>query len=131
MDIKDVLLDVSAVEEGRWFPYGDDAEVRIAKWMNKNHAKFLRDVAKEHGLKFANKAISDEQAEELNSGQWPHLITGIRGFTDAGKPVKWSVKLIKQLSLDPQWDAFFKSAVQLSKDEANYREANIKDLEKS
>ena len=130
MDIKDVLLDISAVEDGRWFPYGDDAEVRIAKWMNKGHSKFLREVAKEHGLKFANKAISDEQAEELNSGQWPFIITGIKGFTDDGKPVKWSAKLIKTLSLDPKWDAFFKSALQLSKEEANYRESNIKDLGK-
>jgi len=131
MDIKDIYLDVEAAEQGRWFPYGDDAQVRIAKWMNKDHSKFLRDIAKEHGLKFANNAINEEQAAELNAGQYPHIITGIKGFTDGDKPVKWSAKLIKSLALDPRWDAFFKSAIQLSKEEANYRESNIKDLEKS
>jgi len=130
MEINEIFLDIDAAENGRWFPYGD-AEVRIAKWMNKGHATFLRDISKEHGLKFANNAISEEQAEELNAGQWPHIITGLRGFTDGGKPVKWTAKLIKTLSVDPKWSAFFKSAILLSKEEANYREANIKALEKS
>ena len=131
MEINKIYLDVDAAENGRWFPYGDDAEVRIAKWMNKEHSKFLREVAKEHGLKFANKAISEAQAEELNAGQWPFIITGIKGFTDDGKIVKWSAKFIKTIAIDPKWDAFFKSALQLSKEEANYRESNIKELEKS
>lgn len=134
MKLSAVRTDLNASEDGIDFPLDDKgAKVKIAQWNNKAHQAFLRDVYKKHGRKIQMKMISDEEAEHLLAGQWPHVLKGLTGFTeDDGKtPLQYSPQLIIDLARNHQYKDFFKQIEAIAKDEENYRTENIKALGES
>ena len=130
MDISALQKDVDSSENGIWFPFGEDAKVRIAQWMNKKHAAFLRDVGKKYGRRIQTKAMSEDEAKAIMAKQWEFVLTGLEGFTEGGDPVDWSAELITDWALNPLYQDFFREVEELSKDNENYRLENVQELGK-
>jgi hypothetical protein len=128
MDLKSLQTDLNAAEDGVFFPFGEDCEIKIAAWMNKNHRTFLRNIHKKHGRKIEAGAMNDEQANQLLVGQWEHIVKDWNGLEDGGKPLKWSPKVVADLAANPQYESFFDRIKALASEEENYRTENIKDL---
>lgn len=128
MDIKNVRLDLNAVEDGVWFPIEDGAEVRIAMWGNEKQSNFITEAYKENSTKIDAKMMTNEQAEYILKGQWPFVLTGIRGFTDDGVPVEYSNNLIIDMARNKQYAKFFDRVETIAKDERNFRVKAIKKL---
>lgn len=129
MDFKELATNVSAAEEGVYFPMGEDgAEIKIAMWGNKAHKKFLRAVYAKHGRKIDAKAISDEQSDEIMAPQWNYIVKDWRGFTNDGKPFPFSQNTLQELVRDKKYRSFFERIATISRDEANFRENVIQEL---
>lgn len=128
MDLKDLQLDLNASEDGVFFPFSDDCEIKIAQWGNKAHKKFLREMYTKHGRKIDAGAVSDSQADLLMSGQWQHIVKDWNGMTEGGKTLKFSPKVIKDLATNPQYKSFFEKIASLAREEENFRTQNIKEL---
>lgn len=130
MDINTVRLDLDASEEGVFFPIGDGFEVKIAKWNNKNHMKFLKEMAKKHGRLASTGAISDEQSERIVNDQWPTIVTDWKGLKDGKAEFKYSATAVIDLANNPQFSELFKKITAISQGEENYRAANIAEMGK-
>ena len=128
MDIESLAKDLSASKEGIWFPFGEDGRVRIAQWMNKKHAAFMRELGKTHGRRIEQGAIPDKEAAALMAKQWEFIITGLEGFKEKKKPVEYSKDLIERWSQKKEYGDFFIAVANLSRDELNYRTENIQML---
>jgi hypothetical protein len=126
MELNDLRLDLDAVEEGAWFPFGNTgAEVKIARWNNKEHLKFLKHVNTKYGRKMASGAMSDDEANVLLAQQWQHILRDWKGVTINGEEVPWSAQVVTDLASNAQYEAFFENIQNISKSEANFRMSSV------
>ena len=128
MDIKDVKTSLEASDEGVFFPFGEDCEIKIAQWGNKEHKKFLRQVYAKHGRKIDAGAINDAQSDALMLPQWEYIVKGWTGLTDEGEEMKFSLSSLLELASDKHYSAFFQKIAAISKEEENFRIQNIKEM---
>lgn len=128
MDILEIQTDVEAADEGVFFPFGEDCQIKIAQWGNKKHRKFLRKIYAKHGRKIDAGAISEEQSNSLQNPQWQYIITDWEGILEGGEPLEYSVETVLRLASQKKYDAFFKKIESISKEEENFRVENIKSL---
>jgi len=128
MDILDLQTDLEAAEEGTWFPFGEDCQIKIAQWANKKHKKFLRNMYSKHGRKIEAGAVTDGQASKLMRPQWVFIVKDWEGITEGGNDFPFNEDNVLQLASDKRYDSFFKKIELISKEEENYRETNIKEL---
>jgi|TARA_R110000744_G_scaffold86715_1_gene169574 hypothetical protein len=128
MDINDVKTNLEASDEGVFFPFGEDCEIKIAQWGNKEHKKFLRQVYAKHGRKIDAGAINDAQSDALMLPQWEHIVKDWTGITNDGEPMEFSVKLLMELASDKHYSAFFQKIASVAKEEENFRIQNIKEM---
>lgn len=126
MELSSVKRDVESAEKGVWFQFGEDCSVRIAQWMNKKHAEYLRGLNKKFGRRL--RFLSEEEATEVMAKQWEFILTGIKGFTEAGKEIEWSPEFTARIAKDESYSDFLGSVEDISKDALNYREENVKEL---
>lgn len=128
MELKSLQLDLNGSNEGIFFPFGEDCEIKIAQWNNKSHKKFLREIHAKHGRKIQAGAITDSQADALMVGQWPHIIKDWNGITEDGENLPYSAESVIALAINPQYKAFFEKIEGLSKEEENFRIENVKEM---
>ncbi len=137
MKLGKLKLDLNAVEDGVVFPFEDGATIKIAKWRNAAHEKFLTDVRKQNNVKIQAKMITKEQEDYILAGQWPFIIRDMQGFTDGEEivdgvvkqiPFVYSPQSIIDLARNPQFKEFFDKVATISLDEENYRIETIKQL---
>lgn len=131
MDIQEIETNIQAAEEGVSFAFGEDCEVKIAQWHNKEHKKFLRKIYQKHGRKIENNAINDEQSDKIMAPQWTYIVKGWSGFTDDGKPFPFSEERLLAMAVDKKFAKFFERIANISKDETNFRAKNISDMGES
>lgn len=129
MKLSSIKTDLNAADSGIWFNLDETAKVKIAKWGNKAHAAYIRELGKKHGRKNNQGLVSDEQATKLLAGQWEFIITDFEGFEDDdGNPIKYSSQLIIDLALNEEYKDFFSQIESISRDAENYRKENIESL---
>lgn len=128
MDILDVVTDLEASEKGAWFPITDDCKIKIAEWGNKKHKKYLREMYNKHGRKIEAGALNDNQADKLMVPQWVHIIRDWEGITKKGEVLPFNEDNLLELAGDKRFDNFFKKIESISKEEENFREANILEM---
>lgn len=128
MDILELRTDLEAADEGVSFPFGEDCEIVIAMWGNKAHKKFLRDMWKKHGRKIEAGAINDAQSDELMAGQWKYIVKGWSGLMEDGKELPFSEETLLRLVKDKRLRAFFGKIEAISKEESNFRQANVDEM---
>jgi hypothetical protein len=128
MDLNDIKLDINAVEDGIFFPFSDDASVRIAQWSNKAHRKFIRGLRAKHGRKIDAGVLSDAEADKLLAGQWQYIILDWKGFTDDGKPLEYSAKTVVSMAKNPQYRSFFERVEVIARAEENFRVESVKEM---
>lgn len=128
MEFNDLKLDLDAAEDGTWFPFGPDAEVKIARWHNEEHRKFIRRVYSKHGKRIDTGAMSDDEANRLMLDQWRYIIRDWKGFTLDGEELTYSPECVRDLAGNPQFEPFFNKVQSLAKEEENFRVSNMEDL---
>jgi len=131
MELESLQLDLDATEDGIFFPFSDDCEIKIAQWNNKAHKKFLRKLYQKHGRKIEAKALSDAQSNLLMADQWKYIIKDWSGMTSGGKEFKCNDKNILSLAKNPQYQKFFERIEGLAREEENFRIENIKEVGES
>ena len=128
MDIGNLKTDLDAANTGAWFPFGEDAEVKIAMWGNKKHKKFLREIFAKHGRKIEAKALSDAQADKLLLPQWKYIVKDWRGLEDDGVEVPFSEDVLAEWLQDKSLAPFFDKIGEVAKEEENFRAKNIEEM---
>lgn len=128
MELNDVKLDLNGSEDGVFFPFGEDTQIKIAQWGNKNHKKFLREIYTKHGRKIDAGALTNAQSDALILPQWVHIVKDWMGITENGEPLEYSHQILLDLAANPQYKGLFNKIELLAKEEENFRLQNIKDL---
>ena len=128
MDLNDVKTDLDGSEEGIFFPFGEDCNIKIAQWGNKKHKKFLREIYNKHGRKIDAGAITDAQSDALMVPQWQYIVKDWKGITENGEELEYSVEAVTALASNPQFKNFFAKIGAIAKEEENFRIQNVKEL---
>lgn len=128
MNLEELRLDLDGAEEGIWFPFGEDCDIRIARWGNKSHQKVLKKLDEKHGRKIRAGAINDETARQIMQEQWPSIVKDWRGLYLKGEDLNYSPDAVRDLARNPQYEAFFARIERIAKAEENYRVENIAEM---
>lgn len=128
MNLEELKLDLDGAEEGIWFPFGEDCDIRIARWGNKHHQKVIKKLDEKYGRKIRAGAINDESARQIMKEQWPTIIKDWRGLCLGGDELHYSPEAVKDLAVNEQYEAFFARIERIAKAEENYRLENVAEM---
>lgn len=134
MKISSFKLNLNAAEDGVLFPMDGDenAKVRVARWLNKKHTKFIIEFSKQNDKKLKAGIITKEQYDFKRAEMWPTILTDLIGFTeDDGSEFKYSQQAIIDMARNAQFQEFFEKIAIIAQEEKNYRVDTIKELGES
>lgn len=128
MELTAYKRDLDSVEDGKWFDFGDNARIKIARWNNNDHRAFLRRIYKANKRQLDANMLDDEDAKRLMVDQWPTIIRDWDGITEGGKELPYSPKIVVDLATNPQYEGFFDIIRDIAESEDNYRAETMEDV---
>lgn len=131
MDISNIKLDVTAVQEGVWFTVDKDTKLKIARIGNaKNRAKYEQLVA-QHQSQLARGDLK-LQDEITRRACIDTVLLGWEGLKEGGKEIPYSTKNAERLLTDEAYLEFQEIVLTAAGSKKAFREEEIaEDAKKS
>lgn len=123
MDLKKTRIDSNLATDGVWVPLDDSTQLRIAKWLNERHKKYLQKALDPYKRALQFGTMDESVAERIEIEALANtVLVGWEGLLDGGKPVEYSAKEAVRLLSDPELGWFRDFVREQAQELANFRE---------
>jgi hypothetical protein len=121
--IKDLAIDERAASEGRWFPFLQDVDVKIARWQRAELLDWYREQMQALHEEFPDKIPMEKQLPVAREAVARFVIKGVRGLkNEDGTDIEYAPALgLEWFDIEGFGDVLFDFAMAKSKDLDNYR----------
>lgn len=126
MDLKKTRIDSNLATDGVWVPLDDSTKLKIAKWLNDRHKKYLQNALDPYKRALQFGTMDEAVAERLEIEAIANaVLVGWKGLLDGGKLVEYSTKEAVRLLSDPELGWFRDFVREQAQELANFREKEL------
>jgi hypothetical protein len=128
-----IATDMNKAENGIWIPYEAGIELRIARYGNKNHNQYARQLLKPHVEIIRGRNAEPELLNDIDrQAAAKYILMDWKNIQDDdGKDIPFSTEKALELFRDPAYEDFYKFVIQVSMNRENYRLDLQKESEKN
>ena len=126
-------IDVGAAVDGKWFPFEDGIEFKIAKWNNPQFKKYLEKLSRPHERLFRKRGrVGDQWQTLVDKAAARFILLDWKSVDDeSGKTVKYTETRGLDIFTDPAHEIISNFILGVAMDEASWYADSVEESEKN
>jgi hypothetical protein len=131
--LSSLKVDTAKSEEGVWFPFGEDFEVKVARIGNPKYQSYITKMSKPHVRSIRRQGIASEMLKKIQrQATAKFLLLDWRGLhDDNGEEIPYSEAKALEILSNPQYPEFYDIVLECAQDNEMFRSEDEADAEKN
>ncbi len=128
MELNDTRVNPTSEVEGVWVDVADDAAIKLARYMNPSHKKYIQHRLEPYKAMIRRNAVPDSVMEAIElDATLKHVLLGWRGLMKGGKKLTYTEAAARELMVNPAFNWFPEFVKESSQDMTLFREQELED----
>ncbi len=128
MELNDTRVNTKSETEGVWIALGDDAAVKLARYMNPEHKKYIQRRLEPYKAMIRRNTLQDSVMEAIEiDAVLKHVLLDWKGLERNGTELNYSETNARELMTDPALSWFPDFVKETAQDITLFREQELED----